>query len=60
MLRAVPELMVLEHKALKQMTVSKREKVTWEWKNKLYGKKFTIGSLHQMLLTLILLTWRIW
>jgi hypothetical protein len=29
MLRAVPELMVLEHKALKQMNVSKREKVTW-------------------------------
>jgi hypothetical protein len=50
MLRAVPELMVLEHKALKQMTVSKRDKVTWGWKNKLYSKRFTIGSLHQMLL----------
>jgi hypothetical protein len=29
MLKEVPELMVLEHKGLKQMTGSKREKVRW-------------------------------
>jgi hypothetical protein len=50
MLREVPKLMVLAHKELKQMTESKREKETWGWKNKLYNKKFTIGSLHQIVL----------
>jgi len=32
------------------MTGSKREEVTWGWKNNLYTKKFTIGSLNQILL----------